>query len=262
MRLLAAADRMTETERAKAQGFADWLLGVGDGLASKTEDFIALPHELLLSATTRNRSGLIRHAKKSNTSEIEQSWRPKIRRWIRSTTWCSTCCRVTLKPSTARIRTPSRQAPARNRSTRCRANWFVKSICTGSRHSHRQRVKRLTLYEMDNSNNTDSSTTSRRSEGQQRHRQREKLELERSGPVPHSSLPNPASTALTSTTILLPEELGHNNCGDSRKGSKISLSIDHLHPSQRPKSTLSRWVSTHGHQLHCVHCQEPTLDTT
>ncbi|SGY55677.1 BQ5605_C006g04060 [Microbotryum silenes-dioicae] len=55
--LLAAADRMTETERAKAQDFANWLLGVGDGLASKTEDFIALPHELLLSATTRNRSG-------------------------------------------------------------------------------------------------------------------------------------------------------------------------------------------------------------
>ncbi|SCZ99103.1 BZ3500_MvSof-1268-A1-R1_Chr7-1g09394 [Microbotryum saponariae] len=38
-------------------------------------------------------------AKKSNTSDIEQFWRPKIRRWIRSTTWCSTCCRVTLKLS-------------------------------------------------------------------------------------------------------------------------------------------------------------------
>ncbi|SGY56399.1 BQ5605_C006g04132 [Microbotryum silenes-dioicae] len=58
--LLAAADRMTETEQAKAQRFADFF-GVGDGLASKTEDFIALPRELLLPATTRNRSGLIRH---------------------------------------------------------------------------------------------------------------------------------------------------------------------------------------------------------
>ncbi|SGY31783.1 BQ5605_C002g01261 [Microbotryum silenes-dioicae] len=29
--LLAAADRMTETEQAKAQRFADWLFGVGDG---------------------------------------------------------------------------------------------------------------------------------------------------------------------------------------------------------------------------------------
>ncbi|SGY56201.1 BQ5605_C006g04114 [Microbotryum silenes-dioicae] len=125
------------------------------------------------------------------------------------------------RPFRARIRTPSRQAPARNRSTRRRAN------C----------------------NNTDSSTTSRRSEGQQRHRQREKLELERSGPVPHSSSPNPASTASTLTTILLPEELGHNNCGDSGKGSKMSLSIDHIHPSQRPKSTLSRWVSPHSHPI-------------
>ncbi|SGY40323.1 BQ5605_C003g02354 [Microbotryum silenes-dioicae] len=61
MRLLAAADRMTETERANAQDFADWLLGVGDGSANKTEDSIALPRELLLPATTRNRSGLIRH---------------------------------------------------------------------------------------------------------------------------------------------------------------------------------------------------------
>ncbi|SGY12473.1 BQ5605_C011g06518 [Microbotryum silenes-dioicae] len=43
MRLLAAADRMTETEREKAHDFANWLLG------------------LLLPATTRNRSGLIRH---------------------------------------------------------------------------------------------------------------------------------------------------------------------------------------------------------
>ncbi|SCZ93889.1 BZ3500_MvSof-1268-A1-R1_Chr6-3g08956 [Microbotryum saponariae] len=42
--------------------------------------------------------------KKVSTFEIEQSWRPKLRRWIRSTTWCSTCCRVTLKRSTARIR--------------------------------------------------------------------------------------------------------------------------------------------------------------
>ncbi|SGY11771.1 BQ5605_C011g06267 [Microbotryum silenes-dioicae] len=58
--LLAAADRMTETEQAKAQRFADFF-GVGDGLASKTEDFIALPRELLLPATTRNRSRLIRH---------------------------------------------------------------------------------------------------------------------------------------------------------------------------------------------------------
>ncbi|SDA02480.1 BZ3501_MvSof-1269-A2-R1_Chr12-3g03624 [Microbotryum saponariae] len=104
MRLLAAADRMTETEWANAQGFADWLLGVGDGSANKTEHSIALPRELLLAATTRNSSGLIRHVKKSNTSDIEQFWRPKIRRWIRSTTWCSTCCRVTLKRSTARIR--------------------------------------------------------------------------------------------------------------------------------------------------------------
>ncbi|SGY29949.1 BQ5605_C002g01100 [Microbotryum silenes-dioicae] len=37
--LLAAADRMTETERAKAQGFADRLLGVVDGSANKTEDY-------------------------------------------------------------------------------------------------------------------------------------------------------------------------------------------------------------------------------
>ncbi|SGY78726.1 BQ5605_C008g04926 [Microbotryum silenes-dioicae] len=35
---------------------------------------------------------------------FEQIWRPKFRTWIRSTTWCSTCCRVTLKRSTARIR--------------------------------------------------------------------------------------------------------------------------------------------------------------
>ncbi|SGY56765.1 BQ5605_C006g04169 [Microbotryum silenes-dioicae] len=61
MRLLAAADRMTETEREKAQDFANWLLGVRDGSANKTEDSIALPRELLLPATTRNRSGLIRH---------------------------------------------------------------------------------------------------------------------------------------------------------------------------------------------------------
>ncbi|SCZ96668.1 BZ3500_MvSof-1268-A1-R1_Chr4-4g07534 [Microbotryum saponariae] len=61
MRLLAAADRTTETERAKAQGFAVWLLGVGDGSANETEDSIALPRELLLPATTRNTSGLIRH---------------------------------------------------------------------------------------------------------------------------------------------------------------------------------------------------------
>ncbi|SGY19930.1 BQ5605_C017g08390 [Microbotryum silenes-dioicae] len=57
MRLLAAADRMTETERTKAQGFANWLLGVGDGSANKTEDSIALPRELLLPATTTNSSG-------------------------------------------------------------------------------------------------------------------------------------------------------------------------------------------------------------
>ncbi|SDA02756.1 BZ3500_MvSof-1268-A1-R1_Chr11-1g03140 [Microbotryum saponariae] len=61
MGLLAAADRMTETERANAQNFADWLLGVGDGSANKTKDSVALPRELLLPATTRNRSGLIRH---------------------------------------------------------------------------------------------------------------------------------------------------------------------------------------------------------
>ncbi|SGY56310.1 BQ5605_C006g04125 [Microbotryum silenes-dioicae] len=48
MRLLAAADRMTETEREKAQDFANWLLGVGDGSANKTEDSIALPCELLI----------------------------------------------------------------------------------------------------------------------------------------------------------------------------------------------------------------------
>ncbi|SGY12857.1 BQ5605_C011g06628 [Microbotryum silenes-dioicae] len=57
MRLLAAADRMTETEQAKAQDFANWLLGVGDGSANKTEDSIALPRELLLPATTTNSSG-------------------------------------------------------------------------------------------------------------------------------------------------------------------------------------------------------------
>ncbi|SGY12569.1 BQ5605_C011g06542 [Microbotryum silenes-dioicae] len=54
MPLLAAADRMIETERAKAQGSADWLLGVGDGSANKTEDSIALPRNLLLQATKRN----------------------------------------------------------------------------------------------------------------------------------------------------------------------------------------------------------------
>ncbi|SGY53419.1 BQ5605_C006g03757 [Microbotryum silenes-dioicae] len=42
MRLLATADRMTETEREKAQDFANWLLIVGDGSANKTEDSIAL----------------------------------------------------------------------------------------------------------------------------------------------------------------------------------------------------------------------------
>ncbi|SCZ96247.1 BZ3500_MvSof-1268-A1-R1_Chr8-2g10068 [Microbotryum saponariae] len=41
MRLLATADRMTGTERAKAQGFADWLLGVADGSANETEDYRA-----------------------------------------------------------------------------------------------------------------------------------------------------------------------------------------------------------------------------
>ncbi|SGY38624.1 BQ5605_C003g02054 [Microbotryum silenes-dioicae] len=61
MHFLAAADRMTETEREQAQDFANWLLGVGDGSANKTEDSIALPRELFLPATTRNRSGLIRH---------------------------------------------------------------------------------------------------------------------------------------------------------------------------------------------------------
>lgn len=71
MRLLAAADRMTETERAKAQGFADWLLGVGDGSANETEDSIALPRELLLPATTRNRSGLIRHVYPGPALELD-----------------------------------------------------------------------------------------------------------------------------------------------------------------------------------------------
>ncbi|SGY19869.1 BQ5605_C017g08358 [Microbotryum silenes-dioicae] len=61
MRLLAAADRMTKTERTKAQGFANWFLGVGDGSANKTEDTIALPSDLLLPAASRNRSGLIKH---------------------------------------------------------------------------------------------------------------------------------------------------------------------------------------------------------
>ncbi|SGY11819.1 BQ5605_C011g06281 [Microbotryum silenes-dioicae] len=83
---------------------------------------------------------------------------------------------------------------------------------------------------MDNSRNTDSCTTSRRSEGQQQHFQWERPERKRS------------------------EDLGHNNCGDSGKGSKMSLSINHLHPSQRPKSTLSRWMLQHSHRLHCVHC--------
>ncbi|SGY12237.1 BQ5605_C011g06436 [Microbotryum silenes-dioicae] len=57
--LLATADRMTETEQAKAQRFADFF-GVEDGLVNRTEDSIALPRELL-PATTRNSSGLIRH---------------------------------------------------------------------------------------------------------------------------------------------------------------------------------------------------------
>ncbi|SCZ91922.1 BZ3500_MvSof-1268-A1-R1_Chr5-3g08221 [Microbotryum saponariae] len=73
---------------------------------------------------------------------------------------------------------------------------------------------------------------------------------------------------------LLPEDLGHNDCGDSGKGSKMILSINHLHPSQRPTSTLSRsddltvWNlrervrfahgdihPPHSHRLHCVHCR-------
>ncbi|SGY53442.1 BQ5605_C006g03760 [Microbotryum silenes-dioicae] len=54
--LLAAADRMTETEQAKAQRFADFF-GVGDGSANRTEDSIALPRELL-PATTKNSCGL------------------------------------------------------------------------------------------------------------------------------------------------------------------------------------------------------------
>ncbi|SGY12456.1 BQ5605_C011g06514 [Microbotryum silenes-dioicae] len=57
MPLQAPADRMTATEQTKAQGSADWLLGVGDGSANKTEDSIALPRELLLPATTTNSSG-------------------------------------------------------------------------------------------------------------------------------------------------------------------------------------------------------------
>ncbi|SCZ91924.1 BZ3500_MvSof-1268-A1-R1_Chr5-3g08223 [Microbotryum saponariae] len=66
-----SVNRMTETERAKAQGFADWLLGVGDGSANKTEDSIALPRELLLPATSRNRSGLIRHVYPGPALELD-----------------------------------------------------------------------------------------------------------------------------------------------------------------------------------------------
>ncbi|SCZ88986.1 BZ3500_MvSof-1268-A1-R1_Chr1-1g00874 [Microbotryum saponariae] len=39
--------------------------------------------------------------------------------------------------------TPSREAAARNQSTRRRANWFVKSICTGSTQSQCRTAKRL-----------------------------------------------------------------------------------------------------------------------
>ncbi|SGY55324.1 BQ5605_C006g04003 [Microbotryum silenes-dioicae] len=76
--------------------------------------------------------------------------------------------------------------------------------------------------EMDNSKNTDSCTTSRRSEDQQQHCQWERPERERSGPVrSHTvlrrTLPLPHQHR---RIILLPEDLGHINCGDSGKGSK------------------------------------------
>ncbi|SCZ98738.1 BZ3500_MvSof-1268-A1-R1_Chr3-1g05586 [Microbotryum saponariae] len=71
MRLLAAADRTTKTDRPTAQGFADWLLGVGDGSGNETEASIALPRELLLPATTRNSSGLIRHVYPGPALELD-----------------------------------------------------------------------------------------------------------------------------------------------------------------------------------------------
>ncbi|SGY12484.1 BQ5605_C011g06521 [Microbotryum silenes-dioicae] len=76
--------------------------------------------------------------------------------------------------------------------------------------------------EMDNIKNTDSCTTSRRSEDQQQHCQWERPERERSGPVrSHTvlcqTLPLPHQHR---RIILLPEDLGHINCGDSGKGSK------------------------------------------
>ncbi|SGY11901.1 BQ5605_C011g06312 [Microbotryum silenes-dioicae] len=47
---------------------------------------------------------LMQHHRCFGTLHVESS---KMSRLITSTTWCSTCCRVTLKPSTARIWTPS-----------------------------------------------------------------------------------------------------------------------------------------------------------
>ncbi|SGY17265.1 BQ5605_C015g07728 [Microbotryum silenes-dioicae] len=62
MRLLAAVDRMTETELAKSQEFADWLLKVGDGSANiDGGDTITLPDHLCLPVDSRHKAGLINH---------------------------------------------------------------------------------------------------------------------------------------------------------------------------------------------------------
>ncbi|SGY53294.1 BQ5605_C006g03744 [Microbotryum silenes-dioicae] len=62
MRLLAAVHRMTETELAKSQEFADWLLKVGDGSANiDGGDSITLPDHLCLPVDSRHKTGLINH---------------------------------------------------------------------------------------------------------------------------------------------------------------------------------------------------------
>ncbi|SGY66920.1 BQ5605_C004g02722 [Microbotryum silenes-dioicae] len=89
--------------------------------------------------------------------------------------------------------TPSREAAARNQSTRRRANWIVKSICAGSRQSQcRTAITDLSRVAGSSTDATATSATivvDRRSAAQRQRRQRER---ERSSQiVPTALLPLP-----------------------------------------------------------------------
>ncbi|SGY39125.1 BQ5605_C003g02151 [Microbotryum silenes-dioicae] len=201
---------------------------------------IALPRELLLPATTRNSSGLIRHVYPVPVLELDNMSIGEEVEYFRERA----------KLGVDHINNMVLDLLPR------RYRWTTARILIVARR----------LGGLKASNDIVNEKGSSKSVPVRSH-----TVLRRTLPLPHQHR----------RIILLPEDLGHNNCGDSGKGSKMILSIDHLHPSQRPLSTLSRSDDLtvrnlrkrvqfahgdihppHSHRLHCVHCREPTLDTT